>query len=70
MTDAISKTHDLVFRFPSAPSAKGPHWKCQMTPGYDGLALRHVPEDRIPNAFHRFMQRVCFGFRWEKQETE
>lgn len=23
-------------------------------------------EGEVPNRFHRFMQRVCFGFKWER----
>ena len=44
-------------------------WQCYLTGGPDGLVL--VPnEGNVPNAFHRFMQRVCFGFRWVKKGTE
>lgn len=30
-----------------------------------GLSI-NIVEGKEPNWFHRWMQRICFGFRWEK----
>lgn len=37
-------------------------WKCQLVP----KVFWHVEEGKQPNAFHRFMQRLCFGFKWSR----
>jgi hypothetical protein len=37
-------------------------WKCQLTHG----TYWYVEEGKQPNAFHRFMQRLCFGIVWSK----
>lgn len=31
----------------------------------DGLIINFNEDQKIPNAFHRFMQNVAFGFEWE-----
>lgn len=31
----------------------------------DTLAI-NIVEGKEPNRFHRWMQKICFGFRWEK----
>lgn len=38
-------------------------WRMTITDG-----LQYIPDDkrRIPNRFHRFMQRLFFGFKWER----
>ena len=37
-------------------------WKCQIHPGTHWM----VEEGKEPNWFHRKMQQLCFGFKWEK----
>jgi hypothetical protein len=37
-------------------------WRCHLIPG----VVYHLEEGRQPNAFHRLMQRLCFGVRWER----
>lgn len=46
-----------------APKPSG--WQCHLTPGPFGLVLQPT-EGNVPNIFHRWMQRVCFGFCWKK----
>lgn len=29
-----------------------------------------VQEGKQPNAFHRFMQRICFGFKWSRIDDQ
>ena len=38
-------------------------WQMTIVPGYVYRPSRAVG---IPNRFHRFMQRVFFGFKWER----
>lgn len=40
-------------------------WKCEFTGDPMGLVLM-CPETWAPNAFHRAMQRLCFGFKWSR----
>lgn len=37
-------------------------WKCEIHPS----TFWYCEEGRQPNAFHRFMQRLCFGIKWSK----
>lgn len=37
-------------------------WKCQMSPNY----FRYVEKGSQLNAFHRLMQQLILGFRWER----
>ena len=37
-------------------------WKCELHPGTHW----HCEEGKQPNAFHRFMQRLCFGVKWSR----
>jgi hypothetical protein len=37
-------------------------WKCEIS-SPNGLVFRPV-RGAEPNAFHRLMQRLCFGFKW------
>lgn len=37
-------------------------WKCELHTN----TFWHVEEDKQPNAFHRFMQRLCFGVKWTR----
>lgn len=37
-------------------------WKCELHPS----TYWHVQEGKQPNAFHRFMQRLCFGVKWTR----
>ncbi len=38
-------------------------WQMTIVPGY---VYRPSKANGVPNAFHRFMQRVFFGFKWER----
>ena len=66
MSDA---THTLPpdIKFSIARQPKLSDWECHMTPGAAYGTILRVTEGNVPNAFHRFMQRVCFGFRWQKR---
>ena len=37
-------------------------WKCELAPN----VFWNVEEGKQPNAFHRLMQELCFGFKWSK----
>lgn len=37
-------------------------WRCQLIPG----TYWCVEEGKQPNWFHRKMQQLCFGIKWEK----
>lgn len=37
-------------------------WKCELHPN----TYWHCEEGKQPNAFHRFMQRLCFGVKWSR----
>ena len=37
-------------------------WKCELMKGTWWM----VEEGKQPNWFHRKMQELCFGFKWEK----
>lgn len=37
-------------------------WRCEVSKMFH----YHVEEGKQPNAFHRFMQRLCLGFKWER----
>lgn len=37
-------------------------WKCQL----HSNTYWYVHEGKQPNAFHRFMQRLCFGVKWSR----
>ena len=37
-------------------------WRCYL----GSNLMLNVEEGKQPNAFHRLMQRLCFGFRWER----
>ena len=37
-------------------------WKCELAPN----VFWNVEEGKQPNAFHRWMQKICFGFKWSK----
>jgi hypothetical protein len=37
-------------------------WKCELMKGTWWM----VEEGKQPNRFHRKMQELCFGFKWEK----
>jgi hypothetical protein len=38
-------------------------WKCEMIGSY---LVIFPTKGNVPNWFHRFMQRLCFGFKWIK----
>lgn len=46
--------------FYSIPEPSG--WVADLTPG--GSVQYRAPKGNVPNAFHRFMQRLCFGIHW------
>lgn len=37
-------------------------WRCRL----NNSTLWIVEEGQQPNTFHRFMQRLCLGAKWEK----
>lgn len=39
-------------------------WECDINEG--GLRLYYAADRKIPNAFHRLMQRLVLGFKWKK----
>jgi len=39
-------------------------WRCELTPEF----YWYREEGEQPNAFHRLMQRLFFGFKWERVE--
>ena len=39
-------------------------WRCEVAP----KTYWHCAEGKQPNAFHRMMQRLAFGFKWERIE--
>lgn len=39
-------------------------WKCELI----SEIILSVEEGKQPNAFHRFMQRLVFGFKWSRIE--
>lgn len=41
-------------------------WKCELIK----KRYQYLEEGCQPNAFHRFMQKLCFGFKWTKIEME
>jgi hypothetical protein len=57
--DYIITDNNLPSRVISIPKYT---WKCQLMEG----TYWQVEEGKQPNAFHRFMQRVCFGFKWSR----
>jgi hypothetical protein len=40
-------------------------WKCKLTNNTYWM----VEEGKEPNWFHRKMQELCFGIKWEKNDT-
>jgi hypothetical protein len=40
-------------------------WVAYLVPG--GAAQFRPTKGNVPNAFHRFMQRLCFGIRWYRE---
>jgi hypothetical protein len=58
LSDIITKGQDK-FRTLTGPKYT---WVCELHPS----TYWHVEEGKQPNMFHRFMQRVCFGFKWSR----
>ena len=50
-------------QFVEAPEPSG--WKCEMF-GMGGTLVAFPKKDDVPNAFWRWMQRICFGNKWSK----
>lgn len=55
-TRYISPTMYSIFKPPTYT------WRCQLHPG----TYWNVEDHRVPNRFHRWMQKLCFGVVWEK----
>lgn len=46
-------------------------WVCYPFGKQDSYNLIYRPmKGQEPNAFHRFMQKACFGIHWEKQKND
>lgn len=43
-----------------------PTWRCRLT----NNTYWNVEDGNQPNWFHRKMQQLCFGFKWEKVNGE
>lgn len=57
----LSGTNSQPLEMPKASD-----WRCRLIGGPQPVVF--VPTaGNEPNAFHRFMQRLCFGFVWEKK---
>ncbi len=41
-------------------------WHCELLGGPHGVVFT-PSEGREPNRFHRWMQELCFGFKWRKK---
>ena len=41
-------------------------WRCRVAPKH----YWHCEEGQQPNAFHRMMQRLAFGFKWERIDDD
>lgn len=41
-----------------------PKWEMRLVKGDDGMVF-HVPE--APNAFYRWMQKICLGIHWARK---
>jgi len=56
--------YDIDKEYNAAYTIKVPDykWKCQLTKG----TYYFVEEGKQPNAFHRFMQKLCFGVIWRR----
>lgn len=53
-------THDgIAIKFIERPKYT---WKCELHQSM----YWHVAEGKQPNAFHRLMQRLCFGVKWSR----
>jgi hypothetical protein len=50
---------DFVWQHKASP------WRCYLF-GSDRGVIFHPSKGQEPNAFHRLMQRLILGFRWEK----
>lgn len=66
MTDKLSRAQVFSEGYFAVPrNAKRSRWICHFV---DGLSV--VPHEGLePNWFHRKMQNICFGFRWEKRRA-
>lgn len=45
------------------PRPERSEWQCHLVDGFVVIPNKGGE----PNAFHRWMQRLAFGFRWEKR---
>jgi hypothetical protein len=43
-----------------------PEYEWCLQIGDPGLLINYIKGSKIPCRFHRFMQRLCLGFKWEK----
>ena len=55
-----SNTKYTIYMMP-----KQSDWQCTLIGGPNG-AVYNPTEGNEPNWFHRKMQELCFGFKWEK----
>lgn len=54
--------------FKLAETPKYSDWQCYLIgKGNDYSFVINPTIGNVPNAFHRFMQELCFGFRWVKK---
>lgn len=58
--EAYIRPHYSAFQQPE-PSG----WKCEMF-GMGGSLVMLPKKGDVPNAFWRWMQRICFGNKWSK----
>lgn len=52
----------MIDRIYALEDIKKPSYKAYLLHNY----ILMVEDKDLPNVFHRFMQRLCFGVRWEK----
>lgn len=62
-------TEDYSWRPELLPNNTPSKWKCYLFGGtkFQGYMWRPL-EGQEPNAFWRWMQYICFGNRWEKDQ--
>lgn len=50
---------NFTFHLPEASK-----WGCWL----GDTTVWYPPKGEEPNAFHRFMQRLCFGVKWKRKD--
>lgn len=61
-----SNEYSTSYVFMTRPQSK--EWKCHLF-GSDYL-IYYPSEDGVPNAFVRFMMRICLGCKWVRIKQE